>query len=104
MPEAESPDSLASTVILDPNFTFATSRLVRLELLPINPAAPAKSVEVSDAEGRRLLKGAFAGPISLALKLPVGAARQLKVRLADGASVTEVDVALDDSGLGSASY
>lgn len=100
---AEDP-SLDALVIEDPNFSFATSRSVRLELTPNDATAQPQALEVRDAEGRRLMKGGFAGPVALDLKVPVGIQQQLTVRQGLGEAVTEQTVNLDSAGQATASY
>ena len=88
---------LADLQVTDPDFTFATSRSVRLELRVPAGAAP-QLVEVADAEGRRLMQGAFLEGARVALQVPVGQAGALRVRTGRGAQVTEHEVAIDDGG------
>jgi hypothetical protein len=96
--------TLAEIVIQDPNFDFATSRAVSLELSPTSVEAASQAVEVSDAEGRLLFRGAFSGPTTLDLKLRAGAQPMLTVRTGAGAQVTTQRVNLDTNGHASASY
>ncbi len=96
--------TLAELVIEDPNFDFATSRSVRLELRPTSVEAASQGVEVSDAEGRLLFRGAFSAPTTLDLKLRAGAERSLTVRSGSGPQATIQQVDLDSAGRASASY
>ncbi len=103
-PDAAEDPGLDALVIQDPNFSFATSRSVRLELSPNDAQGQPQALEVRDAEGRRLMKGAFAGPVALDLKVPVGIQQQLTVRQGLGEAVTEQTVNLDSAGDAAASY
>lgn len=102
--EASEDPSLDALVIQDPNFSFATSRSVRLQLTPNDAAGEPQALEVRDAEGRRLMKGGFAGSVALDLKVPVGMQQQLTVRQGLGEAVTEQTVNLDSAGKATASY
>lgn len=95
---------LDALVILDPNFSFATSRSVRLELTPTDSAGQPQALEVRDAEGRRLMKGGFAVPVALDLRVPVGIQQQLTVRQGLGEAATEQTVNLDSAGNATANY
>lgn len=88
------PESLDQLQITDPSFDFSTSRAVRLELRA-DEAAEAKAVEVTDSEGRRLMDGAFRGSAVIDLKVPVGRARTLKLRVGQGDEAVERDLDVD---------
>lgn len=88
---------IADLEITDPNFSFATSRSVRLQLRSEEGSAP-QLVEVADAEGRRLMQGAFLNDTTIDLKVPVGQAHMVKVRAGQGAEATQQDVMIDDAG------
>jgi len=88
---------LADLVVTDPSFTFATARNVSLELKVSGSATP-QLVEVADAEGRRLMQGAFLEDTTLDLKVPVGQSPTLQVRTGAGAEATVQDVTIDGSG------
>ncbi|MCA9556589.1 MAG: hypothetical protein KC933_41585, partial [Myxococcales bacterium] len=60
---------LADLQITDPDFTFATNQSVSLTV-QASAGAPER-VEVSDAEGRRLMEGAFLGDATVELKVPL---------------------------------
>ncbi len=86
------PDTLDQLEITDPNFSFATSRSVRLELRADEAAEP-QAIEVTDSEGRRLMDGAFRGSVVIDLKVPVGHERlKLRVGRGDDAVERELDV------------
>lgn len=89
--------SLDELVVTDPDFTFATSRSVRLELRAPD-GEPGAAVEVSDAEGRRLMDGAFVGSAQIDLKIPVGAERRLNVRTVRGDAASLEEVSIDPDG------
>ncbi len=82
------PESLDQLEITDPNFDFATSRSVRLELRAEEGAVP-QAVEVTDSEGRRLMDGAFRGSAVVDLKVPVGRESTLKLRVGNGDDAVE---------------
>lgn len=88
---------IADLEVTDPSFTFATSRSVSLQLRTQEGAAP-QLVEVADAEGRRLMQGAFLRDATIDLKIPVGQASMIKVRTGRGAEATQQDVTVDDAG------
>lgn len=99
--EAEAP-RLDTLVITDPSFDFSTSRSASL-VLNSGSGAPA-ALEVRDAEGRRLMKGAFAVPAVLDLRLPVGTEPRLTIRQGQGAAATEQTVQLDADGQATANF
>jgi hypothetical protein len=99
---ADAPTRLDQLVIEDPNFTFATARSVTLSL-EAEGTAP-KAVEVADAEGRRLMNGAFRGSAQVQLKVPVGADGKLIVRVGQGADVVTQDVTPDAAGRAAARF
>lgn len=88
------PETLDQLEITDPNFHFATSRAVRLELRADEAAAP-QAIEVTDSEGRRLMDGAFRGSVVVDLKVPVGRDRTLKLRVGQGDNVVERELNVD---------
>lgn len=90
------PDSLDQLEITDPNFDFATSRSVRLELRA-NEAIGPQAVEVTDSEGRRLMDGAFRDSAVIDLKVPVGRERTLKLRIGNGDDAVERELEVDVS-------
>lgn len=90
----DAPTRLDQLVVTDPNFDFATTETVRLELRAEDGAAP-KAIEVSDSEGRRLMDGAFRGSASMDFKVPVGRAQTLKVRVGQGDEAVQHEVSID---------
>lgn len=90
-------ERLADLQITDPNFSFATSRTVSLEVR-VSEAAGPQIVEVADAEGRRLMQGAFLNDTTFDLKVPLGQAPVFKVRTGQGDQAVEQDVAIDADG------
>lgn len=91
---ASAPETLDQLVITDPNFDFSTSRAVRLELRADEATGP-QAVEVTDSEGRRLMDGAFRGSAVVDLKVPVGRARTLKLRVGQGEDAVERELDVD---------
>jgi hypothetical protein len=91
-------EGLDTLVINDPDFTFATTRSVVVELLPAQATDGAVAVEIADAEGRRLLKGAFVGSASIPVNLPLGIERQLTVRIGHGANQQQQVVSINANG------
>jgi len=89
---------LAELVVTDPNFDFATTRTVRVELTAAEGAAP-QAIEVSDAEGRRLMDGAFRSSVSMDLKVPVGRANTLQLRTGQGAQAVQQQLTVDERGV-----
>lgn len=92
--DAQGPERLDQLVITDPNFDFATTRTVQLELRAEDGAAP-QAVEVADAEGRRLMDGAFRGSATIDLKVPVGRDGTLKLRVGKGVDAVERELDID---------
>jgi len=88
-------ESLDTLVVPSADFTFATSRGVRVEIAPEGETNEAVAVEIADTEGRRLVKGAFIGRTAVDVKLPLGAGQQLRVRTGNGdqAKTQVVDIA-----------
>jgi len=73
------PTSKLDTLVLqDDNFTFATRRQVELRLEP-NSTEVAVPVVISDAQGRRLYKGAVRQAVALDFKIANGSANALTV-------------------------
>lgn len=89
--------SLADLTVTDPNFTFENTRTVSLELQVAGSDTP-RAIEVADAEGRRLMQGAFVQDAALDLKVPVGRASTLQVRSGQGANATVQQVDIDANG------
>ena len=87
------PERLADVVVPDADFTFATTKTVQLEL----QTAADEAIEVADADGRRVMDGAFAAGARLDLKVPVGT-QQLTVRTRRGADTLQRDVAIAADG------
>lgn len=100
---AERPERLDQVVVSDPNFDFSTTRSVRLTLQP-SEAAGQRPVEVTDAEGRRLMNGAFRGAAAIDLKVPVGSPGRLTVRAGRGADAVQREIDLAEDGSASASF
>ncbi len=93
------PGSLDELIVPNPDFTFATSQAVTLQL--DNRDGPA-AVEVRDSENRRLMQGAFRGSASIDLRLPLGMPPKLTVRTGLGEDAVEQTVVLDEAGRGTA--
>ena len=91
--EAE-PQRLADVKVSDPNFDFGTSQTVRLELTAAAGAQP-QALEVTDSEGRRLMDGAFKSGASIDLKVPVGRAQSVTLRVGQGDAATERVLTVD---------
>jgi hypothetical protein len=89
------------TLVTAPDFTFETSEAVHLHIEG-SRSAGASPVEVRDAEGRRLYKGAVRGSLDLDLAVPVGAEKTLTIVSGRGAESVSQSVSLED-GRGSAS-
>ena len=87
--------SLDELVVVDPDFTFATSRPARLRLETAPGAAPVQ-LEVRDAKGRRLFKGALRQAMDLDLKLALGADGAVTVLSGQGAQTVSQTVTLVD--------
>lgn len=87
------PQTLDDLVVTDPDFSFATSRSIRLDLKPSAAAAGGHAIEVTDEEGRRLLKGAVLGDTVVNLPLPTAQGRELRIRT--GRSAAEQTVVVD---------
>jgi len=92
-PSDSDAQALEELVVTDPNFSFATSRSVRLEVNPSTEIAGGHALEVSDDEGRRLLKGAVLGKSVVQLPLPTAQGRELRIR--SGRSAAEQTVVVD---------
>ena len=90
-------DRLADLEVNDPDFAFATQRSISLEVRVDSTAAP-QLVEIADAEGRRLMQGAFLSDTRLDLKVPVGQASTLEVRTGQGAEVSKQSIQIDARG------
>lgn len=89
---------LAELVVTDPDFDFATTRTVRVELTAAEGAAP-QAIEVSDSEGRRLMDGAFRSSVSMDLKVPVGRADTLQLRTGQGAQAVQRQLTVNARGV-----
>ncbi len=92
--EPAEPKTLADVVVTDPNFDFSTTQSVRLQLRAAEGSEP-KAVEVTDSEGRRLMDGAFKSGASIDLRLPVGKANAVKLRVGSGAEAVERELTVD---------
>lgn len=99
---ATSAETLNELVVTDPNFTFATSKNVRIELQPSAAEPGGHAVEVTDQEGRRLLKGAVLGDAVVEMPLPAAQATELRVRT--GRNAVEQTVAIDADDRASARF
>ena len=93
-PAPTEPKTLADVVVSDPNFDFGTTQSVRLQLRAAEGSEP-KAVEVTDSEGRRLMDGAFKSGASIDLRLPVGKANTVKLRVGSGAEAVERELTVD---------
>lgn len=91
---APAPQRLSDVVIGDPNFDFATTRTVRVELRAAPGTAP-QAIELFDADGRRLIDGAFKPGATIDVRLPVGRAEKLKLRVGKGSGAVEQELAVD---------
>lgn len=91
--DGEAPASLADLVVSDADFTFASTKTVRLEV----ETAEGEAVEVADADGRRVMDGAFLQGASIDLKVPVGNER-LTVRTLRGDETVSRDVEIGADG------
>ena len=96
-PAAESPKRLADVVVTDPDFDFATTQSVKVELQMAEGSAP-QAIEAFDADGRRLMDGAFKSSASIDLRLPVGRANEVKLRVGSGDSAVERTLKVDANG------
>jgi hypothetical protein len=94
--DPEQKTRLDELVITDPNFDFATARAIRLDLRAPDGSTP-RGIEVSDAEGRRLMSGGLRGSATLDLRVSVGQADRLKVRVGEGDDVTEHELVVDEN-------
>lgn len=90
---SEEPARLQDVVVTDPNFTFATTRAVRVEF--VGEAAGHQAVELFDVDGRRLMDGAFKPGAGIDVRLPVGRADSLKLRIGKGAEAIERELVVD---------
>lgn len=89
-------ETLDELVVNDPDFTFATSKTVRLELQASGDVAGGHAIEVSDADGRRILKGAVLGNATVDLPVAAAHSRTLRVRLGRDAAEQTVEVGVDN--------
>ncbi len=96
-PLPDAPQRLSDLVVTDPDFDFATTETVRLELQVPEGAAP-QAVEAFDAEGRRLMDGAFKAGASVDLKVPVGKADTVKLRIGTGEDAVERELTVSADG------
>lgn len=90
----EEPTRLEDVVVADPGFTFATTETVRVEFAGDEEAGH-RAIELFDADGRRLMDGAFKPGVAVDVRLPVGRADALKLRVGKGADAVERDLAVD---------
>lgn len=93
--ESGTPESLADLVVPDEDFTFATAKTIELDLRVAEGTAPA-AVEVADAEGRRIMNGAFLDSAKLNVKLPAHHADSIKVRVGQGDQAVVRDISVAD--------
>ncbi len=91
------PKRLADVVVTDPNFDFSTTQSVRLQLQVAEGAQP-QAVEAFDADGRRLMDGAFKAGASIDLRVPVGRADKVKLRIGTGATAEERELTVGADG------
>lgn len=92
--DGSGPTSLEGLVITDPSFDFSTTETVRLDLVA---GAEPRAIEARDAEGRRLMDGAFKEGVSIDLKVPVGRAEVIKLRIGSGDDAVERELVVDAS-------
>lgn len=91
-PGTEGPASLDTLVT---NFDFATSRNVSVQLeSEEGPVA----VEITDAEGRRIMRGAFRDPGAVELRIPTGSEPVLNLRTQSGTSVRTQTLTVSPAG------
>ena len=97
-PEGDAPERLADVVVTDPAFDFSTTSSVKLELRMAEGSQP-RAVEAFDSEGRRLMDGAFKAGATVDVRVPVGRADKVTLRIGVGTNVEERVLSVGANGL-----